>query len=289
MAAKDKDSDNPSLVSTAPAPNASRSGAQSPLVVDTIRDTMQSRALYWCGTLLMEGEFDFPMPASLEEIYSGTVPDDGDGSFSKFVKTTAWKCWYPGPGRPSLWAARNRYYQQLDVTGLSFPAFTEEGGRDASNEDISHKVAWPGMVFEMNEAQLKKVLESVQNHALRPVGLAWHSFPGANIVNYKHSHMPGCPGGRLLTEPFCKRCEELEKAIPESNERARPQRNSPPEHRVYGDLPFSDFVYLMKLSAPIDTPRQSYSSLVPTLPDFIRKQPPALSQDLSKASAEKVA
>jgi len=287
MAGKDREGASSdvgsSVISTAPAPGASRV-ASSPLTVDVIRDPAEGMALYWCGTLLMEGDFDFEVPATLQEIDGGIVSEGDDGGFCKPIKTTAWKQWYPGPGKPSFWAARNRYFQQLDVTGLSFPAFSEERGRDAANEDVGHKYAWPGCIFAMSDSDIKRVLESVQNHAIRPLGPAWHSFPGAKVVNYKHAHMPGCPGGRLLTAPYCQKCEDIEKAIADSkNERLLPQRNQDPEYRHREDLPISDFIYLLKLGASWDTPRDLYTSLVPTMAEFIKKQPPSLSRDLNKA------
>lgn len=292
MAAKDKD--NPSsavpVISTAPDPSSNRS-AQTPVSVEVIRDVAEAKGLYWAGTLLMEGEFELDVPATLQEIDGGIVSEDDSGGFTKPVKTTAWKCWYPGAGKPSFWAARNRYYQQLDVTGLSFPAFTEDRGRDAINEEMGHKYAWPGNIFVLSDGELRKVLESVQNHALRPVGPAWKSYPGAKIVNYKHSHMPGCPGGLKNTGPECRVCEEIEKKIAETkNERALPHRTDYPEFRQRGDLPLADYVYLLKLGASADTPRDLYTSLVPTMAEFIRKQPPPLSRDLAKAvSGEKAA
>jgi len=201
------------------------------------------------------------------------------------MKTTAWNLWYPKDSdTASIFACRNRYYQQLDVTGLSFPAFSEKLGRNATNENQQHKEPWPGQVVILTDVALKRILKAVENTALRFSGKPWHQYPGGNIVNYMHNHMPKCPGGRLLTTPYCTECDRLEKDIPESNEKARPVRTGDPEYRRAGDLPISDYIYLLRLSAPVDTNPRMYPTLVPSMDEFILNQPPPLSRDLAKAS-----
>lgn len=285
MAAKEKGAEAPareSIISTAPPPAPSKNDSNIPMTVEVMRDEHSPKALYWAGTLLMEGEFDWETPATLEEVFGGIVSEDDSGEFRKTIKTTAFKLWNPGNGAARIWACRNRYYQQLDVTGLCFPAFTQESEGDATNESVMHVRTYPGHVFPMSDVKLRYVLEQVKNHALRPVGPPWRSFPGAQIVNYMHGHMPGCKGGRLLTDDHCESCRELERALPATANLERPRRNTPIEHRQPGDLPFSDFIYLLKLDAPWDTPRREYINLVRSMHEFIRTQPPALSKDLAK-------
>lgn len=293
MAAKDKAAEaapsGSGTISTAPPPMSSRAETSSPLIVDAIRDEQSPKSLYWAGTLLMEGEFDWETPATLNEVFDGVVSDDDSGEYRKTIRTTAYKLWNPGNGAARIWASRNRYYQQLDVTGLCFPAFTQVSEGDATNEAVTHVMTYPGHVFPMSDMKLRAVLEQVKNHALRPVGKPWRSFPGAQIVNYMHGHMPGCKGGRLLTDDSCEVCRNIERELPPSAVLERPRRNTPIEHRQSGDLPFSDYVYLLKLNAPWDTPKREYINLVSDLTSFIRNQPPPLSRDLAKAAGEKAA
>lgn len=274
-------------ISTAPEPESSRPDNFTPIKVETPREAPEGEALYWCGTLLKEGEFEMKWPASLQEIDAGLQPDEA-GNYHKIIKTTAWKQWFTSAtdiGR--FWACRNGYYQTLDVTGLSFPAFTERSEKGGTNEAVTHTELWPGTVVRISDSALRAILESVQNHAIRPKGQPFSSHPGADIVNYKSGHMPGCPGGLKLSSGICQVCREIEAKIPEANPLARRASNTYPEFRQRGDMPFADHIYLLKLKAPVSTPPALYHRHVPNLTQFFMEQPPALSKDLN--AAEKAA
>lgn len=286
MAQESKSAPSKGPISTAPEPEASRPDNFTPMKVEVHRDAPDGEALYWCGTLLEQGEFEMKWPASLQEIDAGLQPDEA-GNYWKLIKTSAWKLWFTGTDIGRFWAARNGYYQTLDVTGLSFPAFTERSEKGGTNEAQTHTEVWPGTVVRISDSALSGILESIKNHAIRPKGQKWSSHPGAEIVNYKAGHMPGCAGGLKLTSSICPTCREIETKIPDSNAMARRVSNMHPEFRQRGDMPMADHVYLLKLKAPVTTPRDLYHRQVPNLAQFFMDQPPALSKDLN--AAEKAA
>jgi len=243
--------------------------SSTPVVVDVPRNEPEGEGLYWFGALPAEG-----IQVTLMQPAEGQPPnyDREDGRVE--VEMTAMEAWYPRTkGQPPIWLGRCRWYQNLGVTGMEFVAFSEERVREAANESRSFLMAWPGKIGILNDVQLKVILESVRNHAIRP-----KSENVADIVNYLHGHMPGCPGP--LRGCTCVKIEAETPQTPELRRRVVKERS-----RV-GDLPMADFVYLRRLKADLDHDPKLYYRLAPSMEQFLRKPPVSLAEDLDKMNVK---
>ncbi len=236
-----------------------------PISVDVVRNDPDGEGLYWFGALPAEGKQVILMqPAEGQP----PNPEREDGRVE--VEMTAMEAWYPkAKGQPPIWLGRCRWYQNLGVTGAEFVAFSEERVREAANESRNFLMAWPGRVAVFHDAQLRAILESVRNHAIRP-----KSETVADVVNYMHGHMVGCEGP--LRGCTCSKIEAEIPQIPET--RRRVMRERP---RV-GDLPMADFVYLRRLNVPVTYDPKLYYRLVPSMEQFLMHPPEPLSADLAK-------
>lgn len=250
-------------IAEATPPEDVSGGASVPITVDTDRLPQEGEALYWFGALPALGKVKFWMSPA-----EGQAPNPERDDERVEVEMTALEAWFPRNKRqPRLWLGRCRYYQNLGVSGLEFPAYSEERVREAANESQSFMLSWPGKVARISDGDLRSILTSVRNHALRP-----KTDSAAEIVNYLHGHMRGCKGPRECT------CSEIERGLPPVETQRRIAGISP-ERILPKDLPMADFVYLQRLNADVDYPEETYYRLVPSMEQFLGNPPQSLSAD----------
>lgn len=204
------------------------------------------RFLYWFGVLPAIGTFDWKVPT--KEINEDT------NDYFKLIKTTAYKLWFPKDERqPRQWRGKAEKHKGLTVSGLTFPAYCDaiisRGGGEAT------KLFWPGGIKAMTEGEVEKILHQTTRWVLRANG----DLVNLGIADRNgQEHDPHNPNTNSLT---------------------------PPISSEYGDTPVAEFVYMVRLKAPIDTPRRDYYKLVPDMEEFLKNPPPALAQPAEAKSA----
>lgn len=204
------------------------------------------RFLYWFGALPAIGTFDWKVPT--KEINEDT------NDYFKLVKTTAFKLWFPKDERqPRQWRGKAERHKGLTVSGLTFPAYSDailpRGGGDAS------RVFWPGGIKAMTEDEVQRILIQTTRWVLRANG---------DIVNLGIADRNG---------------QDFDPHNPNTIS------VTPPIGSEFGDTPVAEYVYLVRLKAPVDTPRRDFHKLVPDMEDFLKSPPPALAQPAEAKSA----
>lgn len=253
------------------------------LKVEVLREQPVGEALYWFGALPCEGKRKIEIPVNSEDFDLNQI----DEVYRGMGDLTAFQAWFPDTWvknkairLPSRWLGRCKYLQNIGVTGLEFPVFTEEVISEMMNEGRQIRVAWPGSVAKFTDLQMDSILASVKNHAIRPAT----DGRTAHIINYTGGHMEGCKGAFACT------CAAIEKALPDTV-RLDPQlkRYGEVQFPRRGDMPMADFVYIRRLSEPVSTPRTEFYSLVPGMEQFLKNPPPPLSKSIEEAKVAAVA
>lgn len=206
------------------------------------------RFLYWFGVLPAIGTFDWKVPTK-------EVNEDTNDYF-KLIKTTSHKLWFPKDERqPRIWRGKCDKYKGLTVSGLTFPAYTETILPRGEGRETN--VVWPGAVKAMTEEQVEKILAQTLRWVLRANG---------DLVNLGIADRNG---------------QEFDPHNPMTNSLTSPIASE------FGDTPVAEYVYLVRLKAPWDTPKRDYHKLDPRMDmdEFFKNPPPALAQPVEKTSA----
>ena len=175
----------------------------------------------------------------------------------------------PDPEDGPQWIGRCRWFQQLDVSTLHFPAFTDEISVQVGNSNDNRR-PYPGQVSLLTPTQLEKILKEMDRFVIRinegHVDIPrseWHTIHprNAKIIDLAHGN---CPEGMSK--------EEHRDAI------LRGQAVVEQEYRRKYDIPLAEFVYLIPLDADPGSAPMDYFSLVPAFHSFFDNPPPALSE-----------
>lgn len=129
--------------------------AGTPIKVEVAKPRVETKSLYWCGTLPAEGVVELTVPAS-------EYNEEMDG-WVKRTKTTAAKLWKRKDVR--IWLGKCRQYQCIDA-GLAFVAWTEQVQVDretGSRATIPH----PGSIVALTESEVDSVLKRVTRKVIR--------------------------------------------------------------------------------------------------------------------------
>ena len=167
------------------------------------------------------------------------------------------------------WMGKCRWFQQLDVSSLHFPAFTDEISTQVGNSNDNRR-PYPGQVSLINPMQIQKIIKEMDRFVIRinegnvdvPQS-EWHTVHprNAKVVDLAHGN---CPEGMTP--------EEYRDMV------LRGQAVVEQEYRRRYDIPLSEFVYLIPLEADPSSAPMDYFSFVPTFHSFFDNPPPALSE-----------
>lgn len=252
-----------------------------PVTVEVDRDAPVGEALYWFGALPAEGKHKITIPEDGKDLSL----DDVSELYQGVGELTAFQAWFPHTwiknktilqDFPSRWMGRCEWFQNLGVTGMEFPAFTQEVMPDPMNSRQTMYVPWPGSVGRFTDLDIERILESVKNHAIRRMTNGM-----AETVNYAFAHLEGCRGGLACT------CLEIERGFTDAVKLHGDHRILKTARRIRqrGDMPMADFVYLRRLTADVETSHSEYGSLVPGFESFLKNPPPSLSASMEEKAA----
>ena len=230
-----------------PIEKKDRTGGDS-LSVKVKGQSFIKRFLYWFGALPAIGSFDWKVPTK--------DVDDGTNEYYKIIKTTSHRLWFPKDERqPKQWRGKCEKYKGLTVSGLTFPAYTETIIPRGESRDTN--VVWPGAVKAMTEEQVEKILAQT---------LRWVIRANGDLVNLGIAERNG---------------QEFDQYNPNTISVTSPIGSE------FGDTPVAEYVYLVRLKAPWDTPKRDFHKLDPRMDmdEFFKNPPPALAQPVEKTSA----
>lgn len=217
-----------------------------PIRTRVTKTPVVERSLYWFGALPVTGEFEWKIPV---KEYNEETND-----YSKLVKTTSEKLWFPRDNRhPRIWRGKCAFFKGLTVSGLTFPGYTESALHRGEGQES--RIAWPGAIKPLMKSQVDRILRSVMTWVIRAGGTM------ANLATAERGEH-----------------DTLDTSNPNT------VAITPPVNAEYGDTPVAEYVYLVRLSAPIDTPKTSYWKLVPEMSEFFKAPPPALAQPVEVVS-----
>ena len=117
------------------------------------RPEPKAKKLYWCGTLPAHGKITDPIC-------------DAHGNIIGKRERTASKLFHPDDDTtPQRWAGKCRYFQNLNVTGIEFPAFSAD--TISVDDGERNQVQRPGCVMELDDDQVKSILGNSVRRVVR--------------------------------------------------------------------------------------------------------------------------
>src|SRR3990167_11367788 len=117
------------------------------------RPEPREKKLYWCGTLPAMGKVVDPI-------------HDAHGNVIGKRERTASKLFHPEDDEtPQRWVGRCQYFQNLNVTGIEFPAFTAD--MVASGDGERSEVQRPGCIMSLDDEQVKSILSNSVRRVVR--------------------------------------------------------------------------------------------------------------------------
>lgn len=208
----------------------------------------RSERMYWAGCL--------PTIESVTLQLLKQHKDEGEENAFENRAVTSSQMWNPKrPGEPRVWLGKCRFYQNLTVTGHEFMAYSENivAGSEGPQAD---RLAWPGSLVVWSDEDLARVKQSCQEHVIRVTSQG--AKPRAQLLSLRQ--------GMTTRENLNPQANPKDREVGVEKIRFHPRT----------DTYVGEYVYIVPMDYPVDTPREEYPSLVPTMNQFFVDPPKAL-------------